>query len=685
MPAVLWLDCETYSDVPIKFGTFAYAEKAELLLLAWAIDKEPVHVWDVASGYPIPKCLEQALQDPQTLLVSHNAQFDNAILRQTLPHPLNQQVAKPQRWRCTLARALAHSLPASLGALCDFYGVTHSKDAGKPLIQLFSKPRPKHCKARRAYPQDHPEQWQAFKSYAARDVQAMREVAAKLPLANFKGEERALWHLDQTINQRGIAVDLPLVNGALTAVEQEQTRLAKRCEQLSGIESTRQVAALRRYLAENQGLALADLAAPTVKAALARQDLTPVARELLSVRQQASQSSTAKYQALANAVSKDGRLRGTLQFCGAARTGRWSGRVFQPQNLRRSDKPQEEIETDIEAFKQGSADLFCTDVMDSAKNAIRGCLVPSKGHQFIVADLANIEGRMLAYLAGEHWKLKAFADYDQGKGHDLYKIAYAKAFGIAPEDVTKEQRQLGKVMELMLGYGGGVGAFITGASGAGLSPEALAESAAPHIPKWALEEAKGFLAWNKGQKQSQHGLSDKAFIVCDALKRLWRTQHPRVVAFWNETEQLAKGQRERAGKICAKNNQNPYARVLMLPSGRGLYYWGLKEDAQGRLHYQGTHAVTRKWGWLDTYAGRLVENLTQAAARDVLAAAMPRVEAAGYRIVLTVHDELITEAPLSPRYSPEHLCELLAATPAWADARLPLAASGFSCPRYCKD
>ncbi|WP_236953985.1 hypothetical protein [Hydrogenophaga sp. PBC] len=305
-----------------------------------------------------------------------------------------------------------------------------------------------------------------------------------------------------------------------------------------------------------------------------------------------------------------------------------------------------------------------------------------------MSDLANIEGRDAAWLAGEAWKLRAFEAYDAGTGPDLYKVAYAKAFGIKPEDVDKFMRQIGKVMELMLQYEGGVGAYLTGALTYGIDLEEMAERAYGLLPVDLRTEAEGFLQWTRDQKRNTFGLSDRAFIVCDAFKRGWRNGHPAIAGYWKE---LADTVREAIGHpgvtLTARKlkvrRDGAWLRIG-LPSGRALCYPAPEVALDGTISYMGVNQYSRKWQRLKTYGGKLFENVCQAVARDVMAHNMPAIEAAGYQIVLTVHDEVVTEAPDSPEFNADHLGRLLAATPPWARG-MPLAAGGFEATRYRKE
>ena len=328
-------------------------------------------------------------------------------------------------------------------------------------------------------------------------------------------------------------------------------------------------------------------------------------------------------------------------------------------------------------------------VMELVSSAVRGVIIAPRGKKLVIADLSNIEGRALAWLAGEDWKLKAFRQFDRGIGHDLYKLAYAKAFEIAPEEVTKDQRQVGKVMELMLGFQGGVGAFLTGAATYGFDIEDLGERAYPSVPSDIWEEATNFRKWmhEKDPHFKQYGLSDKAFCVCDSLKRMWRAAHPAISTYWPELENACRYAILNPSEtiICRMHKirrDGAWLRIR-LPSGRYLCYPS-PQVMDGNITYMGINQYSRQWSRLNTYGGKLAENVTQAAARDVLASSMQPIEDAGYKIVLTVHDEIIAEAPDEPRYNTEHMASLMATCPNWAKD-LPLAAAGFEGYRYRKD
>ncbi len=642
--SVLYLDLETYSETPITHGTHKYADNAEVLLVAYAFDDEPVEVMDLTERGSLDNV--QMMIDTADTVVIHNSAFDRTVLRHCGVHIPIDKVQD------TMVRALAHGLPGSLGVLCDVLGVPQDKakdKAGKKLIHLFTKPRPKNVKLRRATRDTHPEEWAAFIEYARLDVDAMRVVYGLLPDWNSHGSERALWLLDQKINDRGIAIDVGLADAALRAFQRSIRSLAERTRVLTdgAVGSLTQRDKFLQHLETKLDFAPPDLKKGTVSNLL-QSDIRGEVRELLEIRQQASATSPAKYKVLLKATSADGRLRGTLQFCGASRTGRWGGRLFQPQNLPRPTLKQEQIDMGIEAMKLDCEDLLFDNVAELCSSAVRGALVASPGHKLVVSDLSNIEGRVLAWLAGENWKTEAFRQFDYGVGPDLYKLAYAKSFNKKPEDVTKDERQIGKVQELALGYQGSVGAFSSMAALYGV-----------FLPEKEVRD------------------------IVDA----WRKAHKRVVKFWNDLESAAKNAiREPDKRHIVRDLGVTFSDTwlrIKLPSGRYLCYpnAGLSE---GSIVYEGVNQYTKKWEVIETYGGKLVENVVQAVARDVLAAGMFKAEAAGYAVCLHVHDELITETPDDPAYNPDGLAALMSANPSWSMG-LPLAAAGFETHRYKKD
>ena len=680
-----WGDTETYSEVPINCGTHAYAAGAEVMLFAWAVDDAPAQVWDLTADPTPPPEFMRALAEC-TEFWFHNSHFDRTVMRHALPNLCPGLTG----WRDTMVQALSHGLPGSLGQLCEVLKVPtdQAKDKeGRRFIQLFCKPR--HATVRRATRHTHPSEWARFVDYARLDVEAMREVHKRLPSWNYKGEELDLWHLDQRINDRGVAIDMALVAGAIEAVRLAQLELASRTVDMTEgqLASTTQRNATLDHIAEQYGIILSDLQMATVERMVADSETPPGLRALLDIRLQTSTTSTSKYKTLLRGTSADGRLRGTLQFNGASRTGRWAGRLFQPQNLPRPTLKQEDIDAGIAALKAGCADLVTDNVMRLTSSAIRSCIIAPPGKKLVVADLSNIEGRVQCWLTNEEWKLQAFRDFDNGDGPDLYKLAYGKSFGVSPKDVTKDQRQVGKVQELALGYAGGVGAFVTFASAYGIDLDELAKKVLPVAPSWAVLEAEGFYEWMDKQGKIDGSMSRDAFVACDTLKRAWRYAHSQISMHWSELEEA-----------CKEAIDNPQVTItvrkvkvrrdgawlrIVLPSGRAICY-PAPQIVEKAITYMGVHQFSRKWVRLTTYGGKVFENICQAVARDVMATNMPLIEAAGYAITLTIHDELITETPDLPEYNSDDLSRRLAACPPWA-LDMPLAAAGFETYAYRKD
>jgi DNA polymerase bacteriophage-type len=693
---MLWIDLESYSEADLrKVGAYAYAmhPSTEVLLFAYALDDAPVKLWDLTTGTLMPADLDAALGDNDLQICAHNAQFDRTVLScvMGLDTPLH-------RWRCSMVKALAHSLPSALGQLGQALGLPEDEaklEDGKKLIARFCKPAPKNHRAGRYDRQSHPTEWARFCEYAVQDVAAMRRVWQLTPSWNYPDNkhELNLWHLDQAINDRGFCVDMELVHAAIRASDRAQEELAATVAELTdgAVDKATQRDRLLEYLSANCGVVMDGLTKAHVTEALGDQQLPAHARRLLQVRQEAGKTSVRKYQALERMTCPDGRFRGGLQFAGADRTARWAGRGFQPQNLPSRGLPApDQVEIYIEAVKAGAEDLLFDNVMLLSSAAIRGAVMAPAGKKIVAADLSNIEGRKLAWLAGEQWKLQAFRDFDAGHGHDLYKLAYSRSFSVEPAKVSKPQRDIGKVQELALGYQGGVGAFVTMAAGYGVD---MAQNF-PHI--WesasARQRDRALYAWERDQHKFAD-LGREAYLAADIVKQGWRAANPMIERLWYDMERAAiaalhsPGQVFRAGRLVLRAEGQDWLRIK-LPSGRFLCYYQPRVDDGGKLTYMGMYrrASNSKpvWTRIATYGGKLVENVTQASSRDVLAHNLPGIEAAGYELVLTVHDETVTEAPDTPDYNAEHLSALLAACPPWADG-LPLAAGGFEAPRYRKD
>jgi DNA polymerase len=702
-------DLETFSPTPIKNGTHIYAEKAEVMLWAYALEDGPVRVWDLTTGAPMPADLAAIIDDEDCLMIWHNGgMFDRTVLIHALPQVYSR--IAPHRWYDTMVQAYAHSLPGSLDLLCTILGVpidqAKHKD-GQTFIQLF-------CKLRRDGGRNtrltHPEQWARFVAYAGGDITSMRVIHKKMPTWNYAPgkREHKHWLLDQVINQRGLQMDTELARAAVRAIDRAQKGHAARTQELTDgeVQKATQRDKLLKHLLAEYDIDLPDLKKSTLERRINDPDLPDPLRELLAIRLEATMTSSSKYKTLLRGVSSDGRLRGLMQFCGANRTGRVAHRLFQPGNMPRpdvglimremgvgklaDDTAERYTAMGIDALKADCADQIFGNVMGLTANVVRGSIVVPEGRKLNVSDLSNIEGRKAAWLTGEEWKLQAFRDYDAGTGLDLYILAYARSFGVSPADVTKAMRQLGKIQELALAYEGGVGAFVTFTLTYKMELDliraavfATLDAVDPEI----VREARNAWEWATKQKRTL-GLEKDIYIACDILKRLWRRAHPATSSYWPELKDAAiqaicsPGTTVRARRVVMRRDGN-WLRVQM-PSGRQLCYIAPRVDDSGQISYMGVNQYTRKWQRVKTYGGKLFENLCQASARDILFENMPAIESAGYSIVLSIHDELLTETPDTDDFNAEHLSAMLATVPEWAEG-LPLSAAGFDGYRYRKD
>lgn len=713
-PQILFLDTETFSDVPLSRGHHAYFDTpaAEIMVAQWAVNDGPVHVEDLteieADGSvrilePSDALLEHIYEADE--IVIHNSAFDRAAIKRCWGVDI-----PVRRVHDTMVRAMAHSLPGSLDKLGGIMGVDTElakAKSGKQLIDLFCKPRPKNVKMRRATKATHPEEWDDFLEYARLDITAMRALYDKLPRWNYRNtnthRELDLWRLDQKSNERGFRVDMELADRALETIAREKRRLAVEVQELTNgeVQKASKRDDMLVHIFVEYGVYLPDMKKDTLERQLENPELPDALKQLLRVRLADATTSTAKYTALKNSAVRESPgvyvLRGTTAFCGALRTARWGGRIFQPQNLPRPDMEPEAILEAIEALKADCLDLVTTEVMKALSNILRGLIIARSGHRLYCSDLEQIESRGAAWLAGEQWKLDSIAEYDTGDGFDNYVWAFAKAWGVTPEAVMEDKkrngwwRQVGKVMELAQGYEGGVGAWLAFAMVYRLKLNELAEDAYPRLPRAAREQAEIIWDWRIKKGLSTFGLDRKTFVVIETFKNLWRDAHPATSSYWGELQEAAyeavryPGYEIEARKL-AFVKKGAWLRMI-LPSGRMLCYPSPEiRTVKGReqLTYLGVNQYTRKWQRISTYGGKLFENATQATARDVMAHNMPEIEDAGFNILLTVHDEVITEAPESRGLTAEALSAILAKNPPWMKG-CPLAAGGFEADRYRKD
>lgn len=693
----LYLDTETRSEVNLKkHGLHRYTkgEKFDIILLSWAIDDEPPRVWDIAStGYKaMPKRLAAALKNPDTEFVIHNSGFDRTVM--SVKHLASIAI---ERTTDTMVQALAHGLPAGLGMLGKALGLPEEltkMDEGLRLIRLFCLPR--NDGWFNTY-NTHPNDWELFKEYALMDIVAMRECHKRMPKANYPRLEHPLWQLDQTINERGIPVDVEFAEAAVREAEVERTRLSVLVtDRTNGqVERTTQNAKLIAFIKENYGIALPNLQAATLERRLADPELPKGARELIENRLQASQNAASKYKTILSHHDNH-RLKNTLQMYGASRTGRDAGRVFQPQNLKRPTmwrglegaELDAAIEDDVQGIKDGIVTyLYPDEVMEVLGNCVRSVIAAPKGFKFVQADLSNIEGRGLVWLSDESWKIQYFYDFDRGYiEFDNYVAAYARAMNVEPETVDRNQRDIGKVMELGLGYGGGVAAFLTFADVYNLDLAELARSVHGTADK-LMAECVAKYDWAK-ENGYHGGLPQFEYAACEYLKTKWREAHPKTVQFWADLENAFKRATAvpdkdfAVGKLIFRRRAGWL--TIRLPSGRMLVYANPRVDETGQASFMGVDGYTKQWQRIKTYGGKLSENVTSATARDILIHRMPDIEAAGYKIIMRVHDEFVTEVPDSPEYSSEKLAALMATPHEWSKG-FPLAAAGFEAKRYRKD
>ena len=734
MNTLLYLDFETYSDIDLKkVGSYAYAEhpSTEVLICTYAFDDEPVQVWDCTDGSDMPGDLHRALRrlvkpNSRIKMAWHNgSMFDRLIMKHCwgFDIPVSNTID-------TMIWAFRHALPGSLDALCEVLGVSadNAKDKrGKALIQRFSKPTPKNYKIRRYTAETHPDEWALFIKYAVSDITAMREVFHKLPRwGNSEFEDRVL-ELDQLINDRGFKVDVALAEAAIEAVEKHKAQLQEEAQRKYGGSLTgKDFLPILRELAPAHRIHNAQKS--TLNDLLADDDLPDDARTIIEMRLGAASTASTKYNPLLLGRSSDDRRRGCLQYGGAKRTLRWAGKGFQPQNLARGYYHDDELDKGIAALLKGRAHRRF-DVAKLTASTVRSCIIPEAGHKFVVADYSNVEGRGLAWLAGEETALDTFR-----AGLDIYCVTAGQMFGMDPDDIKKnfkEIRQIGKACELGLGYEGGVGAFVTFAKNLGLDLIEMAKTMDGTFPdhiwaatargyEWArIQEAKRPPHPGEKDDRPSYILDKKVWRTCDAIKRMWRESHPETVAFWRDLKDgiLAavrnpgrefwagahlRWNGERAIRIWRTVEFDSSGRkvpgwwlCMELPSGRILSYPGIgvsvtkETDEDGRVNtnvrikYQGENQLTRQWTTLYTHGGKACENLVQALCRDLLAYAMINVERGGYPIVLSVHDELVCETPDTPDYTVPELEKLMCALPEWAEG-FPLVAEGQELKRYAK-
>ncbi|MED3648528.1 DNA polymerase [Halalkalibacterium halodurans] len=645
----LSIDIETYSSVDLKkSGVYRYVEAPdfEILMIAWAFDDNPVDIVDIASGEELPYEILIALQSPNVIKTAFNANFERTCLAKHF-----DQSMPPEEWRCTAVHALTLGLPRHLEGVAKTLNLDAQKDtAGKNLIRYFSvpcKPTKANGKRTRNLPEHDPEKWQQFMDYCVQDVVVERDIRKKLekfPVSDF---EHKLWALDQRINDRGIMIDSDIMNNAIEFdARYKKESILPEMKELTGLDNPNSVAQLTEWL-KGQGLEVKSLAKGLIDGYMEQTENEDVKR-VLELRQEISKTSVKKYAAMQKGQCEDGRLRGLLQFYGANRTGRWAGRFVQVQNLPRgSIKSLKDLDAARSLVKAGmfeSFEMLYGNVPDALSSLIRTTFIPSPGNRLVVSDFSAIEARVIAWLAGEKWRLDVFNTH--GK---IYEASAAQMFNVPVESITKGDplRQKGKVAELALGYQGGKGALVQmGALDMGLDEEELPE-----------------------------------------LVTTWRQANPAIVKFWYDVERAAvQALKDKTTVKMQYGLQFIYQSgvlFIQLPSGRKLAYAKAKLERDEKFDklgvtYEGIQEG--KWQRLRTYGGKLVENIVQAVARDCLAEALMRLK--DYDIVMHVHDEVVIDAPRE--VSLEEIDTLMGQSIKWAPG-LPLAADGFEANFYMKD
>lgn len=654
----LFIDVETYSSVDIKeSGAYKYIESPdfEILIIGYALDDGPVNIVDLAQGEEMPEEFEEALLDPDCVKVAHNAVFERLSFKR-----IGYNVPAEQ-WYCTSVKAAYCGLPLSLDGVSKALNLTDKKlDTGKALIKYFSCP----CKATRVngmrtrnYPEHAPEKWEMYKEYNKYDVLAEREIFKRLEAYIIPDIERKMYVLDQNINDRGILVDMELAESAIAVDNTYTSILTQHAQQLTRLENPNSPVQIRQWIEKATGCVVMSLSKETMPDLMKEFADYPDVIELLNIRKKLSKTSIKKYYAMLNCAMKDHRVRGTFQFYGANRTGRWAGRLLQLQNLSKNHISHIEVPREmIRARDWESVEMMYDDVADILSQLVRTALIASPGKVFSVADFSAIEARVISWLANEKWRMDVF----RGDGK-IYEATGAKMFNVPISAITKGSvlRDKSKISELALGYEGSLGAL-------------------------------------KRMGGERMGLSDTEMM---SLVRKWRSANPAIVDMWKEIDEASKeAVRYQRPVSCTCRNIifdcNGEFMTIQLPSGRKLFYYGpkFKDKKIGHstmptrvLCYQGVVQDTKQWGEIDTYGGKLTENIVQAISRDLLGNSMLNLEANDYHPVCHIHDEVLCEVPEENAQAYyEEMASIMGTPPEWA-SDLPLRADGYTTPFYLKD
>lgn len=654
----LFIDNETYSSVDLKeSGAYKYIESPdfEILIIGYAIDDGPVKQIDLACGEEMSEEFEDALFDPECLKVAHNAVFERLNFKR-----IGYDIPAEQ-WYCTSVKAAYCGLPLSLDGVSKTLNLTDKKlDTGKALIKYFSCP----CKATRVngmrtrnYPKHAPEKWEMYKEYNRYDVLAEREIFHKLEKYEIPEIERRMYVLDQNINDRGILVDMELAKSAIDVDNIYTSMLVQHAQQLTGLENPNSPTQIRQWIEKKTGSVVLSLSKETMPDLFKEFADYPDVIELLNIRKKLSKTSIKKYYAMINCAMSDNRVRGTFQFYGANRTGRWAGRLLQLQNLSKNHISHIEVPRElIRARDWETVEIMYDDVADILSQLVRTALIASPGKVFSVADFSAIEARVISWLANEKWRMDVF----RGDGK-IYEATGAKMFNVPISSITKGSvlRDKSKISELALGYEGSLGAL-------------------------------------KRMGGERMGLSDTEMM---SLVRKWRMANPAIVDMWKEIDEASKeAVRYRRPVTCTCRNIifdcDGEFMTIQLPSGRKLFYYHprFKDKKIGRstmptqvLCYEGVVQETKQWGEIDTYGGKLTENIVQAISRDLLGNSMLNLENSEYYPVCHIHDECLVEVPEeNAKEYYEEMVYIMSTPPEWA-SDLPLRADGYTTPFYLKD
>ena len=673
---ILYLDTETYSATDIRSaGSYKYMDDPafEILLLPFAWDDGPVHVLDLTA----PEDWEElqdviaGLKDPEVIKIAHNSAFERRAY-----HRAFKFYQPPEEWIDTMTLCAMNGLPMSLESAGAALGLEEQKiKEGTALINFFCKPcKPtiKNGGRTRNLPQHDPDKWERFKEYAKRDVEVMRTIYKMLQRYPIPEFERELWVTDARINERGVMVDIELAESAIAVDDAFTEEHTKEMQKLTGLDNPNSVAQLKEWLG-GVGIDCESLNKETV-GDMKKTATDPTTKRVLELRQLLGKTSTTKYRAMTNAACEDKRVRGLLQYYGAGRTGRWAGRLVQVQNL-----PQNHLDnigTVREIVRQRDLETLemCFDsVPDVLSQLIRTAFIAKDGHTFLVADYSAIEARVIAYLAGEQWRMDVFAN-----GGDIYCSSASQMFNVPVEKhgVNAHLRQKGKVAELACGYGGGVAALKAfGAEKMGLTEAEMQDI----VNQWRLASPTIPRLWRRLEEAAVAAL-DKPGRKCTVLRKYQDADRAKL----NELRTGGRGYSQEfnaGGTVCTFWRDKDALRCK-LPSGRILTYWGARLDENKKICFMGQDQTTRQWKQIDTWGGKLVENVVQAFARDCLAVALLRLEKAGYEIVFSVHDEIVAEAPEGSSW--RDMAAIMGQPIEWAPGLL-LTADGYDTKFYMKD